>query len=116
SFSEPVKLQFEAVQQMKSSEPVELHLTDGEVLKGKITAKGDRQVAVEEGAGREAVVVELENITALNPQPKEPATWKGNITLGGNWQDGNTETMNVSAGTTRLRIMVIAQLKMLTGS
>ena len=103
SFSEPVKLQFEAVQQMKSSEPVELHLTDGEVLKGKITAKGDRQVAVEEGAGREAVVVELENITALNPQPKEPATWKGNITLGGNWQDGNTETMNVSAGALAVR-------------
>ena len=103
SFSEPVKLQFEAVQQMKSSEPVELHLTDGEVLKGKITAKGDRQIAVEEGPGREKVVVGLDNVAALNPPPKKPASWKGNITLGGNWQDGNTDTMNVSAGALAVR-------------
>ena len=31
-YSEPIKLKFEAVQKMTSSEPVELHLTDGEVL------------------------------------------------------------------------------------
>jgi hypothetical protein len=32
-YSEPVKLKFEAVEKMSSTEPVELHLTDGEVLK-----------------------------------------------------------------------------------
>ncbi len=102
-YSEPIKLKFEAVQQMSSSEPVELHLSDGEVLKGKITTNTSKQVEVEAGPAREAVAVELENITSLNPPPEEPVTWKGNITLGGNWQDGNTDTMNVSAGATAVR-------------
>jgi len=98
SYSEPVKLQFDAVQKMSSSEPVELHLADGEVLKGRITTNADKQVSVEAGSGRESVTVALENIAALNPPPKKPVTWKGNISLGGNWQDGNTDTMNVSVG------------------
>ena len=103
SYSEPITLKFEAVQQMSSSEPVELHLTDGEIIKGKITTNADRQVAVEAGPDREAVAVGLDNIAALNPPPKEPATWRGNITVGGNWQDGNTDTMNVSAGAVAVR-------------
>lgn len=98
SYSEPIKLQFEAVEKMSSTEPVELHMADGEILKGKIAPSGDRQVSVEAGPGRESVTVSLENIAALNPPPKKPVTWRGNITLGGNWQDGNTDTMNVSAG------------------
>jgi len=102
-YSEPLKLKFEAVQQMSSSEPVELHLADGEILKGRITPAADKQVVVEAGPGRETVVVGFENIAALNPPPEEPATWKGNVTLGGNWQDGNTETMNVSAGALAVR-------------
>lgn len=103
SYSEPVKLKFEAIQQMSSREQVELHLSDGEVLKGTITAAGDRQVSVAAGPGREAVTVGFDTITALNPPPKEFAKWRGNITLGGNWQDGNTETMNVSAGALAVR-------------
>ena len=102
-YSEPVKLKFEAVQQMSSLEPVELHLTGGEIIKGIISANAGRQVAVEAGPGREALVVGLDSITALNPPPKKPAAWKGNITLGGNWQDGNTETMNISAGALAVR-------------
>lgn len=102
-YSEPVKLKFEAVQQMSSTEPVELHLNDGEVLKGKITTSTDRQAAVAAGPGREAVSVAFDNIAALNPPPKKPVTWMGNITLGGNLQDGNTDSMNFSAGALAVR-------------
>ncbi len=102
-YSEPVKLKFEAVEKMSSTEPVELHLTGGEVLKGKITTNTNRQAAVEAGPGREAVAVALDNIAALNPPPKEPVTWKGNVTLGGNLQDGNTDSMNLSAGALAVR-------------
>ena len=102
-YSEPVKLKFEAVEKMTSSEPVVIHLTDGEVLKGKITTNNKGQVAVAAESGRDAVAVELDNITALNPAAVEPASWKGNITIGGNWQDGNTETMNISAGALAVR-------------
>jgi putative salt-induced outer membrane protein YdiY len=102
-YSEPVKLKFEAVEKMSSTEPVELHLSDGEVLKGKITTSTDRQVAVEAGPGREAVAVAFDNIAALNPPPKKPATWKGNISVGGSWQDGNTDSMSASAGAMAVR-------------
>ena len=102
-YSEPIKLKFEAVQKMTSSEPVELHLTDGEVLKGEITSNTMGQVTVAAEPGREPVAVKIDNITALNPPPIEPASWKGNITIGGNWQDGNTDTMNISAGALAVR-------------
>jgi putative salt-induced outer membrane protein YdiY len=102
-YSEPIKLKFEAVQKMTSSEPVELHLTDGEVLKGEITSNTMGQVTVAAEPGREPVAVKIDNITALNPPPVEPASWKGNITIGGNWQDGNTDTMNISAGALAVR-------------
>ena len=51
SYSEPVKLKFEAVQKMSSSEPVEIHLTDGEIIKGKITTDEKGQVEVAAGSG-----------------------------------------------------------------
>lgn len=98
SYSEPVKLKFEAVDRMSSSEPVEIHLSDGEILKGKITGEVNRKIAVEAGANREQVTVGFDSITALNPPPQKPVTWKGNITLGGNWQDGNSDTLSISAG------------------
>jgi putative salt-induced outer membrane protein YdiY len=102
-YSEPVKVKFEAVEKMSSTEPVELHLTDGEVLKGKIITNTNRQAAVEAGPGREAVTVAFDTIAALNPPPKEPVTWKGNITLGGNLKDGNSDSMNLSAGALAVR-------------
>ena len=102
-YSEPVKLKFEAVDRMSSSDPVELHLTNGEILKGKITTDANRQVAVEAGPERKEVTVGLDNIAALNPPPKKPVTWRGNVTVGGNWQDGNSETMNISTSALAVR-------------
>ena len=97
-YSDPIKLKFEAVDRMSSSEPVELHLTDGEILKGIINTDAERQVSVEAASGREQVAVGHDRIAALNPPPKKPITWKGNVTVGGNWQEGNSDTMNISAG------------------
>ncbi|MBW2467253.1 MAG: DUF481 domain-containing protein [Deltaproteobacteria bacterium] len=102
-YSEPIKLKFKAVQKMTSSDPVALHLTDGEVIKGKITTSTIGQLVVAAESGGEAVAVQFDNITALNPPPIEPVRWKGNITIGGNWQDGNTEAMNVSVGASAVR-------------
>ena len=103
SYSEPIKLQFEAVREISSSEPVELHLTDGEVLKGKISTNSKKQVEVEAGPDRGPVSFGIENISALNPPPKVPVSWTGNVTVGGNWQNGNTDTMNFSAGAGAVR-------------
>lgn len=98
SYSEPIKLNYESVQQMNSSKPVELHLKDGEILKGKITTNSSGKLVVDAGSGREAVALDFKNIAALNPPPKKPVGWKGNVTLGGNLQSGNSDTMNISAG------------------
>ena len=98
SYSEPIKLNYESVQQMNSSDPVELHLKDGEILRGKISTNSSGQLVVDAGSGREALALEFESIAALNPPPKKTVAWKGNVTLGGNMQSGNSDTMNVSAG------------------
>ena len=100
-YSDPIKLKFEAVQKMSSSEPVSLHLTDGEVIKGKISTNTMGQIVV--AAKSDRVAVHFNNISALNPPPIEPVKWKGNITIGGNWQDGNTESMNISLGASAAR-------------
>jgi putative salt-induced outer membrane protein YdiY len=103
NYSEPIKLKFEAVQKMASSDPVLLHLASGEVIKGEITTNSMGQIVVAADSGRESVTVQLDNITALNPPPVEPVRWKGNIAIGGNWQDGNTDTMNISVGASAVR-------------
>ena len=85
-YSEPIKIKFDSVRQISSTEPVEIHLTNGEVLKGRITTEKSGKVLVNGESGRGDVAVEMANIAALNPPPKKPVTWKGNITLGGNLQ------------------------------
>lgn len=97
-YSDPMKLKFEAVEKISSSEPVELHLSDGEILKGRITTDEQGRLVVEAERQRQAVTLEFGSIKALNPPPKKPVTWKGNINLGGNWQEGNSDTVNISAG------------------
>jgi putative salt-induced outer membrane protein YdiY len=103
SYSEPINIQFGSVRQMSSTEPVEIHLTNGEVLKGKITTDNSGKILVEGRTGRDNVSIGMNNIAALNPPPKEPVSWKGNITLGGNLQSGNSETMNISTGLSAVR-------------
>ena len=98
NYSEPIKITYESVQKMNSSTPVELHLKDGEIFKGKITTNSNGQLVVDAESGRESVTLDFGNIAALNPPPQKSVAWKGNVTLGGNVQSGNSDTMNVSAG------------------
>ena len=102
-YSEPIKIKFDSVRQINSTEPVDIHLANGEVLKGRITTEKSGKVLVNGESGRGDVAVEMANIAALNPPPKKPVTWKGNITLGGNLQSGNSETMNIAAGLSAVR-------------
>jgi len=102
-YSEPIKIKFDSVRQINSSEPVEIHLTGGEVLKGRITTGESGQILVAGGEGRDEVTVAMANIAALNPPPKKPVTWQGNVTLGGNLQSGNSETMNIAASLSAVR-------------
>ena len=102
-YSEPIKITFSLVRDMTSTEPVALHLAGGEVIRGTIRSVANGRLEVATGPGREAIVVSQETIVALNPPPSPPVTWKGSVTLGGNLQDGNTNTMNLSIGAQALR-------------
>jgi putative salt-induced outer membrane protein YdiY len=98
SYSEPIKLKFEAVREMRSDEPVEAHLADGEILKGKISTVDNNRLEVKASPERDSTVIGMESIVAVNPPPKPPVTWQGNVTLGGNWQDGNTDNQSLTFG------------------
>ena len=103
NYSEPINIQLEFVQHMSSTEPVEIHLTSGEIIKSRLKPANPGQVSVEVGTGPDAATVNLSDIAALNPPPQKPITWKGNITIGGNLQRGNSDTMNISVGTSAAR-------------
>lgn len=103
SYSEPIKIKYEEVREMSSSGTVELHLTDGEILKGKMVTNTSGQLVIEADSGKKAETVEFAEIAALNPPPKKTVAWKGNVTLGGNMQKGNSDTMNISAGAQAVR-------------
>jgi len=103
SYSEPIKITFSSVREMTGTEPVAIHLAGGEVIRGTIRSVANGQLEVAAGPDREAVVVDQKTIVALNPPPKPPVTWKGSVTMGGNLQDGNTNTMNLSIGAQAIR-------------
>jgi putative salt-induced outer membrane protein YdiY len=103
SYSEPIKITFSSVREMTSTQPVALHLDSGEVIKGTIRPLAEHRLEVAAGPDRESVVVNPEMIVAVNPPPKPPVTWKGSVTMGGNLQDGNTKTMNLSIGAQAIR-------------
>jgi putative salt-induced outer membrane protein YdiY len=76
-----------------TDQPVEVHTTGGEVLKGtlKVVEPGKLIVDTPE---REAATVDWTKVAAINPPPQ--GVWSGNITVGGNRQSGNTERSSVS--------------------
>ncbi len=45
----------------------------------------------------------LEKVEAADPPSYEPLTWSGNVTVGGNFQTGNTDRINLAIGADALR-------------
>lgn len=84
-----IDIQVSKIKKIQTENPVEVHLTSGEVLKGKIETKDDGQVMIGKSAERETTSVELPKIAAVNPPP--PKQWSGSLNVGGNIQSGNTD-------------------------
>lgn len=98
NYSDPIKIQKSKIKRIYVNTPVEIHLSEGEILKGKIRSEGDGRIIVEAAPGREAAFVEWQNVSAINPPPKKPYKWSGNISLGAGHQSGNTDRINASIG------------------
>ena len=95
-----IEIQVEKIKQIFTDHPAEVHLSSGEVLKGKIRTE-DQQVVVEQSPEREAAKVDWGKVASVNPPP--PKDWSGSINLGGNLQSGNTDrkAAYVAASATR---------------
>jgi len=102
-YSQPIEIQSNKIKKIESDQVIEIHLSSGEVLKGKIKTVEAGKLAVEESPGRTPVNIEWQKVASLNVPPKPPPKWKGNITVGGSQQTGNTETKAASVAAEAVR-------------
>lgn len=95
-YSSPlIEIKISSIGTVVTDEPVEIRLKGGEVLKGRLgTDAGGRQT-VEPNDGRSGAVLDWAGVEAVNPPP---VRWTGNVSLGANLQDGNSDRFSVSAG------------------
>jgi len=100
-YAEPIKIKKATIVKISTDNPVELHLSSGEIIKGKLKTGDDGRIVVDEGEGRVASGIDLKSVTAVNPPPT--GKWQGNVSLSGNLQTGNTDRSGLSFGTEAMR-------------
>jgi putative salt-induced outer membrane protein YdiY len=98
-YSEPVHIRISGIRSILTEEPVEVHLTGGEVLRGRLRPAEAGRAVVEPSAERQGTVIDLGAVKAINP----PSPWSGNVAVGGNLQTGNTKRLTASIGAEALR-------------
>src|SRR5512135_81350 len=89
-----IEIESGKVKSIVTDEPVEVHTTSGEILKGKLKVVEPGKLTVEPSAEREATAVDLQKVAAINPPPQ--GVWHGSVTIGGNLQSGNTDRASAS--------------------
>jgi hypothetical protein len=83
-----LSLDFEDVKEVRSSRTVQLALTDGEVVTGRLLIDGDEVRIV----GDEERTFERSQVLSLTAgSPRERNFWSGRIGAGANFRQGNTE-------------------------
>ena len=90
-YAGPVVIPVAKIKEILTDKPLEIHLSSGEVLKGKIKTVEDNTWMVEESPERAPVTIEMKNIASINPPPVPPVKWTGAVAAGGNLQSGNTD-------------------------
>jgi putative salt-induced outer membrane protein YdiY len=93
-YSEPVLIKTSAIKSISTDGPVEVHLTSGEVLKGKLSTIAG-EITVESSEGRKSSAISWDQLKSINPPP---VRWSGNVSLGLNSQSGNTKRTSISIG------------------
>ena len=98
-----IEIQMGKVKQIVTDNPVDVHLTSGEVVKGKVKPVEEGKLIVEPSPERSATTVEMNKIASINPPVKELPKWHGNVSAGGYLQSGNTDRRGASFGAEALR-------------
>lgn len=94
-YSKPVVVQQGAIRSLTTQKSITLLLESGEVLKGKVATGEDGMFYIEASPERERIVIDWMSVKAINPPPSR---WKGNITVGGSLESGNTDRSSLSIG------------------
>lgn len=97
-YSEPVKIKTSKIKTIRTSESKAVHLKSGEILKGRMTTDEGGGLTIGQSGERGETVTAWDNVASVNPPAVKPVKWKGSANLGANFQDGNTNRMNISAG------------------
>ena len=81
-----VEIDITKIRKISSAVPVEIHLQDGEVLKGQLKDMQDDRVIIDRSDQRERTEVAWSKVESINPAPSK---WIGSVTVAGNLQTGN---------------------------
>lgn len=100
-YAEPIKVKTSRISGITTDNTLEIHMKNGEILKGNLKTGDDGVVTVEQGVGRGRVVVDVKNILAINPPPVKP--WSGSVVAAGNYQTGNTDRSAFRLGADAVR-------------
>jgi len=94
-YAGPIEIQKDKVKKIVTDKEVKVHLTSGEVLKGRLKTTEEGKLAVEASREREATLIDWTQVVSINPPPSK---WKGNVNIGANLQSGNADRANASVG------------------
>lgn len=100
-YSEPIKLKTNKISGITTDSLVEIQMKNGEVLKGTLNTDADGILVVEQVTGRGRVVIDLKNISSINPPPVKQ--WSGSVVAAGNYQTGNTDRSAFRLGAEAVR-------------
>lgn len=89
-YAGPIVIPVAKIKEISTDRPLEIHLSGGEVLKGKIKTVEDNKLMVEESPESPPTAIEMKNVASINPPPP-PVKWTGAVAAGGNLQKGNTD-------------------------
>lgn len=87
-----VTIDFSKVATLESEEAVEMHLSDGTVVRRKLVKSEQGEVGIEAGKDIGAQSFELGSIESINPPPAGKPKWKGAVSAGFTSTHGNTVT------------------------
>jgi len=92
-----ITIDFSNIKTLSSSDPIEVHLKDGTVLKEKVASAKDNYFAIEETKLLKAQEFEMVSITSINPPIPPKPKWEGDISAGYSATHGNTNTDSIIA-------------------
>jgi putative salt-induced outer membrane protein YdiY len=98
-----VTIHLSDVQTFSTDEVIEIHLTDGTVVKRKVQAADPNRFAIESGDTIQPQALRIADIVTVNPPAKPVPKWTGQISAGLTKTTGNThtETRNLSVSAVR---------------